>query len=99
MLTVIERARRYALKCDPAVSGQSGHNQTFHVAAVLVHGFALSEHDALSVWREWNRSCVPPWSEAELVHKVKSAANAAHQLPRGNLIDDAAIPQQATNPI
>lgn len=46
MATVIERARRYVLKCDPAVSGQRGHDQTFHVACILVHGFDLSNNDA-----------------------------------------------------
>jgi len=27
--------------------------------------------------QEWNRSCVPPWSEAELLHKVRSAIEEA----------------------
>ena len=39
MLNVIERARRYIAKCLPAISGQGGHDATFHVACVLVHGF------------------------------------------------------------
>jgi len=55
-----------------------------------VHGFALGEADALALLREWNGSCVPPWSESELVHKIKSAANAVHLLPRGYLLGDGA---------
>ena len=60
MLTVIERARRYVQKCDAAISGQGGHDQTFHVACVLVHGFDLPEGDALTVLQEWNGACSPP---------------------------------------
>jgi hypothetical protein len=86
MLSAIERARRYVLKCPGAVSGQGGHDQTFHVAAIVVNGFALGEHDALTVLRDWNGSCQPPWSESELVHKIKSAAAASHQFPRGYLL-------------
>ena len=62
MLTVIERARRYVAKCPPAISGQAGHDATFHVACVLVNGFAFGEPDALALLREWNQSCLPPWS-------------------------------------
>ena len=90
MQNVIERARRYVAKCPPAVSGQGGHNSTFHVAAVLVHGFALGEADALALLGEWNRSCLPPWSESDLRHKITSAANTVHLLPRGHLLGDDA---------
>lgn len=72
---VFERARKYIAKLPPAVSGQDGHGRTFHVACVLVLGFDLSEGDALTLMREYNQSCQPPWSEKELLHKVKSAAN------------------------
>ena len=85
-LSPLERARRYAAKCLPAVSGQHGHDAIFHVACVLVHGFALGEADALALLREFNQRCLPPWSEGELIHKIKSAANAAHLLPRGHLL-------------
>src|ERR1035437_2323891 len=90
MLTVIERARKYIAKCPSAISGQRGHDATFHVAAVLVHGFALGEPDALALLREWNGSCVPPWGESDLQYKIKSAANTVHTLPRGHLLGDGA---------
>jgi len=38
--------------------------------------------------REFNQRCEPPWSESELIHKIKSAANAVHLLPRGHLLGD-----------
>ena len=86
MITTIERAGRYVQKCPGAVSGQGGHDQTFHVASLLMNGFGLGEHDALTVLRDWNGSCLPPWSESDLVHKIKSAAAASHQFPRGYLL-------------
>jgi hypothetical protein len=84
----LDRARRYVAKCPPAVSGQSGHNATFHVAALLVQGFALGEADALVLLREFNQRCAPPWGESDLIHKIKSAANTVHSLPRGYLLGD-----------
>ena len=92
MLSVIERARRYIAKCPAAVSGQGGHNATFHVAAVLVHGFALPDGDAMALILEWNRSCQPPWSERELRHKVESATRATHAQPRGHLLGSGELP-------
>ncbi len=80
----IERARRYVAKIAPAISGAGGHNTTFHVAVVLVNGFALNESDALALLIEWNRGCQPPWSESDLVHKITSAAG--HREPRGFLL-------------
>lgn len=85
-LTTTERARRYLAKCPPAVSGLGGHNATFRVAATLVHGFALGEAEALALLADWNRSCVPPWSDADLLHKLRSAATAQHSLARGHLL-------------
>jgi hypothetical protein len=85
-VSVIERARRYIAKCDPAISGQGGHDAAYHVAACLVHGFALGEPDALALLTEWNRVCLPSWSERELRHKVESAGRASHKEPRGCLL-------------
>ena len=87
-LPILERARRYIAKCPPAISRQGGHNAAYHVAAVLVNGFGLHDADALSLIREWNGGCLPPWSEAELIHKVRSATNTRHTQPRGHLLDN-----------
>ncbi len=69
----LDRARSYADAYPPAVSGQGGHNRTFILAQRLVHQFALSEADALTELTRWNRTCVPPWSDKDLRHKVSSA--------------------------
>ena len=84
-LDLIERARRYIAKCPPAISGEGGHNATYHVAGVLFQGFGLSEADSLALLREWNQGCRPPWSEADLLHKVRSAASAPQSQARGYL--------------
>jgi len=70
---VIERARKYLAKCPPAVSGQGGHNATFHAACVLILGFQLERDQALMLLGEWNQTCQPPWTDRELEHKVDDA--------------------------
>jgi hypothetical protein len=94
MINVFERARRYLAKCPPAISGQGGHDQTFHAACVLTNGFALGEGDTLQLLHEWNMGCQPPWSEQDLLHKVRSALNARHAKPRGHLIGDGTVATQ-----
>ena len=80
-----DRALAYVAKIPRAVSGAGGHDQTFHVACVLVLGFDLSEDDAMGILREYNQRCEPPWSEAELAHKIRSAAEQPGE--RGYLKD------------
>lgn len=73
--SIVERARRYMARMPSAISGQGGHNQTFRVACVLVLGFGLGDGEALGLMREYNARCEPEWSDRELEHKVRSAAN------------------------
>lgn len=82
---VFERARKYLAKVPPAVSGQGGHNQTFHAACVLVVGFDLPEADATTLLLEWNERCVPPWEERDIIRKISEAAKQPG--PRGELRD------------
>jgi hypothetical protein len=92
------RARKYIDKMPPAVAGQHGHQQTFAVAVALVHGFALSDAEAWPILAEYNTRCAPPWSEAELRHKIESAGKLnRHPKPRGHLLDTAAA-QRPSNP-
>lgn len=70
------RARKYVEKMPPAISGQGGHDATFAVARKLVQDCELSDSEAWSVLCEFNQRCVPPWSEKELQHKLKSAQKA-----------------------
>jgi hypothetical protein len=75
--SVLERARKYIAKTEPAISGQNGSGAAFNVACKLVLGFGLSRDTALVLYREWNQTCKPPWSERELVHKIDDAAKQA----------------------
>lgn len=83
-----ERAAAYLAKCPGAVSGENGHGRTFAAARALVWGFGLGEGEALRLLTdEYNPRCSPPWSEAELAHKVKDAATKDYGKPRGFLLD------------
>lgn len=84
-MTPIARARAYLEKCPPAVSGQSGHNTAFQVVSSVTVGFDLSESDALDVLRDWNAACQPPWTEQELIHKIRDAYAKATK-PLGHLL-------------
>ena len=80
-----ERARKWLLKAEPAVSGQHGHARTFHVAQVVARGFDLDEERALALLAEWNHSCDPPWSERELKRKVREALRRG-RIPFGEML-------------
>jgi hypothetical protein len=64
------RAKAYVEKMEPAVSGEDGHDQTYHVAAELVIDFALPIPDALPILEEYNKKCKPPWEHKDLVRKL-----------------------------
>lgn len=70
---LIRRALAYLEKEPPAVSGQRGHDRCFHVACVLVCRFGLTPDEAFAAIQPWNARCQPPWSEAELRHKLADA--------------------------
>lgn len=67
------RARGYLATVEGAISGQRGHDKTFRVACVLVLKFGLSFEQAWPLFQEWNEQCEPPWSDAELAHKLTDA--------------------------
>jgi RepB DNA-primase from phage plasmid len=72
-LGVVERARRYVARIEPAIAGQHGDLHTFRVCCRIVRGFALTDDEALAVLGEWNSRCEPPWSERELRDKIARA--------------------------
>jgi hypothetical protein len=87
---IYHRAEAYVDKCQPAISGQSGHAQTLSVARALVSGFALQPGDAMALLGRFNARCSPPWSEKELQHKIDSALATPDPSgrPHGYLIDE-----------
>jgi replicative DNA helicase len=76
---VVERAAKYVEKMPSAISGENGHVRTYHVACVLVKGFELSSDQAMSILKEFNARCDPPWSDYELQHKLDDAQKASGQ--------------------
>jgi hypothetical protein len=85
----LERALAYTAQCEPAISGQGGHQATFRVALKCVE-FGLSIMDTLVVLREYNGRCDPPWSEKELVHKCEQAHGVGRVQRGGKLAARAA---------
>jgi hypothetical protein len=87
---ILKRASAYLGRMPPAISGQGGHGRTYAAATVLVHGFCLSESEALDLLRtQFNPRCDPPWTNKELEHKVADAATKPHSRPRGWLLGQA----------
>jgi len=92
---IVDRAKAYLDACDPAISGQGGHNQTFSVAQSLVNGFCLESEVALRLLLEnYNPRCEPPWSENELRHKVDSALQNPPEKPRNWLRNEGFVVQK-----
>ena len=83
----IKRARQYTAAIPPAVAGEHGDVHTFRVCCRVVRGFDLADDDALSVLREWNSRCLPPWSERELLDKVSRARRYGRE-PIGGLLEE-----------
>jgi hypothetical protein len=82
----IDRARRFLARTPAAIAGQHGDLLTFRICCRLVRGFALSDDEAVLVVREWNARCAPPWSERELLDKVRNARRYGRE-PFGGLLD------------
>ncbi len=76
-----DRARAYLGRMPASISGQGGHRAAFAAAVALVRGFSLGEAEALDLLREWNTRCQPVWTEAELRHKLRSAATSGTRTP------------------
>jgi hypothetical protein len=85
--SVIERARKYLARRDPAINGQRGHDAALWAARVLVRGFMLSDANAWPLLAEWNQTCSPPWSSKELQHKLDEARQKSFAKPDGWLLN------------
>lgn len=79
------RARRFLSAVEPAVAGEHGDLHTFRVCCRAVRGFDLTDDEAMLLLREWNACCAPPWSERELLEKVRNARRYGRE-PFGGLL-------------
>ena len=55
-------------------------------ARALKWGFNLPDGEAMTLLAEWNKACQPPWSPAELEHKLREADSKDFGKPRGYLL-------------
>lgn len=86
MATRKRRAAAYVARAEVSVSGQDGHKVAMRVATAVVRGFALGDGiEARAVLADWNARCEPPWSSAELSHKISEAARVG-ALPWGKML-------------
>lgn len=76
-MTPTEQARHYLQSVDPSISGNGGHNKTFHTAYILVQEFGLPITEARPLMIEYNARCQPPWTEKEIDHKLADAERKA----------------------
>jgi KaiC/GvpD/RAD55 family RecA-like ATPase len=90
--TAADRARAYVAMMPAAISGAGGHVATFNVARKL-RDFGLNQQTALTVLREYNSRCEPPWSEGELQHKIEQGFKAQVSNP----IEDRPLLQVTAN--
>lgn len=87
----MERARKYLAKLPAAVSGDGGHTQMFNAVCVAMFGFDLDADTTRHVIEEYNQRCDPPWSEREVLHKIRSAAEHCNR-ERGYLLQPNRAP-------
>ena len=82
----VERARKYAATLPPAVTGEHGDMHTFRVCCRIARGFALSDDQALELLQAWNARCRPPWSDRDLMDKLRRARRYGRE-PIGGLLE------------
>lgn len=80
-----ERASAYVSRVPPAVTGHHGDLHTFQTCCRIVRGFGLDDDQALAVLADWNARCQPPWTERELLQKIRSARRSGRE-PIGGLL-------------
>lgn len=89
----IVRAIAWLATCDGAVSGRGGHDKLFHAAGVGP-GFKLNESTTFQLLKQYyNHTCIPPWDDGEISHKVKDAFKTTR--PHGWLLDADRNPEKA----
>lgn len=81
----LERAVAYLSQVPPAIAGHHGDLHTFQMCCRVARGFALDDDQALAVLAEWNARCQPPWTERELLQKIRSARRNGRE-PIGGLL-------------
>lgn len=94
--TRARRARAWVDREPAAVQGQDGSGQTMRVAATVLRGYSLTRAVARDILTAYSSRCVPPWSAAEIEHKIDDAETKG-RLQWGCMLDlpDDASPLDA----
>ena len=81
-----QRALMYLNKCEPAIQGNGGSDRCFKAACFAGPGFDLPMETMIQIMLvNYNPRCVPPWTDAEIRHKVEDAY--AKETRRGWLLN------------
>ncbi|MCH8852607.1 MAG: bifunctional DNA primase/polymerase [Planctomycetes bacterium] len=93
-LMTIAKAAAYIAKVPPAIQGGGGHDATFRVACYLARDFSLSADQAMPLFLEWNRQCLPPWEPFEIRQFLEDAlqyggGEDGTEFPFGRKVDPA----------
>jgi hypothetical protein len=78
-----ERIRLYASKLDPSIQRFGGEAALLSACTKLVIGWDLSPEAAFPYLVEWNAKASPPWSDRELMAKLRHVNRMGG--PRGKL--------------
>lgn len=81
----VRRAKAYLSRVPGAVQDDHGDDATYRVACTLVCDFFLPFDAAMPVFKGWNETCKPPWSEEALAEKLRHAAEYATGEPGSKL--------------
>ena len=74
MARVIAAAERYLDRMEPAVQGNNGSGAFFRVCCKMAGGYGLRGDEGFALVCQWNQQkCLPPFSEAEVIHKWNDA--------------------------
>lgn len=88
----LDHAIHLAATMPPSISGQGGHNACLAVARAIKRGLERDDDETFLVLHDvYNPRCVPPWSDAELHHKVAEAGkDEGAPYPSGALLSPQA---------
>jgi hypothetical protein len=68
---------KYAESMEPAIAGRRGHDKLLRFCSKMLwrppRGFGLSISEAWPIGELYNRRCLPPWRDREILRKFEEA--------------------------
>ena len=75
-------AKNFLANAEPAIEGQGGSNRLFHACCHLMYSALPLATLQQAIEEVYNPRCEPPWSSAEITHKLEDA-DRTFEPPRG----------------